>query len=104
MGVDPVVQKEVGPETTILLLSFSRMDSTQKLDGWDIYPENLNYLQACDIHGYNFASYRQQLSRDSERLFLAPNEVISVKVIELGESDENGTSHAFLVLSHHRQG
>lgn len=68
------------------------MNSGRELDGWDIYPENLNYVQACDIHGYNYTSYRQQLSGDSKRLFVAPEHGISVKVIEFGEPENPGSN------------
>lgn len=76
------------------------MGGGHKLDGWDTYPENLKYLQACDINGYNFPSYGQQLREDSERLFVAPKDGISVKIIELTESHKDGTSHSTLNTVH----
>jgi elongation factor P hydroxylase len=60
------------------------MDGSPKLVGWEIYPQNLNYVRSCDVHGYNFASYCQQLSAESKRHFVRGSDRIAVKVVEFG--------------------
>jgi len=60
------------------------MDGSSKLAGWEIYPQNLNYVRGCDIHGYNFTSYCQQLSAESKRHFVRGSDGIAVKVVEFG--------------------
>jgi hypothetical protein len=60
------------------------MDGSSKLAGWESYPQNLNYLQDCDVHGYNFSSYCHQLSAESKRLFVRGCDGIAVKVVEFG--------------------
>jgi hypothetical protein len=69
------------------------MDGRCKLAGWEIYPENLSYVQSCDLHGYNFTSYGQQLKADSPRIFLPSYEKISVKVIEFGVQGNSRTDY-----------
>jgi hypothetical protein len=60
------------------------MDGKSKLTGWESYPENLRYVQSCDLHGYNFTSYSQRLQAESKRLFVRGSERIAVKVLEFG--------------------
>lgn len=60
------------------------MDGSSKLAGWEIYPQNLNYVRGCDIHGYNFTSFCQQLSTESKLHFVRGKDVIAVKVVEFG--------------------
>lgn len=41
-------------------------------------------MEGYDVHGYNFASYCDQLSAESKRLFVAGIDEIAVKVVEIG--------------------
>jgi hypothetical protein len=56
------------------------MNGRSHLDGWENYPENL-HLEGCYRHAYNLASYCQQLSADSTRLFEPRT---CVKVVDVG--------------------
>ena len=54
------------------------------LDGWERYPENLEGT-VYKRHDYNFRSYFDQFKDDSERLFVAPTEPISLKVLDVNQ-------------------
>jgi hypothetical protein len=51
-------------------------------EGWERYPENLS-LQGNNTYGYDYKAYDEQLSDDSERLFLLGDK-ICIKIVELG--------------------
>jgi hypothetical protein len=62
------------------------MRTNTNIDGWEIYPENLDLVDRNN-YTYDSQSYREQLLKDSDRLFVH-DERLNLKVVELGKEGE----------------
>jgi hypothetical protein len=65
--------------------------------GWDVYPQNLpNAQDLC--FAYDLERYREQLSGDAKRLFIAQNKETTVKVAEFGSPRRHPESSDWTTL------